>query len=183
MKNALILHGTSNNSEGNWFPWLQTELEKKGYKVWTPDLPNADFPNIKAYNDYIFDNWQFDSDSVLIGHSSGATEILGILQHLPTGTVIQKAILVGGFGRPLGKGWEMLAGLFEEPFDWDKIKKQSKEFVLIHSDNDPYVPLAEATFLKTKLGGDLVLLSGQKHFSIGTVGEQYKKFPKLLNYL
>jgi hypothetical protein len=41
MKNAIILHGTDNTPEGNWFRWLEKELERRDYKVWLPQLPDA----------------------------------------------------------------------------------------------------------------------------------------------
>lgn len=147
MKNALILHGTGNNSRGNWFPWLKGELEQRGYEVWSPDLPGADKPSIKRYNDYILGNgrWVFNERSVLIGHSSGAVAILGLLQHLPKDAVVDTCILVSSFKNNLGS--KDFDGLFEEPFDFKKIKKHAKRFIFIHSDNDPYCPLDHAEYL------------------------------------
>ena len=97
MKNALILHGTANDSTRNWFPWLKMELEQHGYHVWAPDLPGSEKPNLKRYNKFIFSKWKFDKDSVIVGHSSGAVATLGILQSLPKGHTIDKALLVAGF--------------------------------------------------------------------------------------
>lgn len=182
MKNALVLHGTSNNSQGNWFPWLKKELENKGWKVWIPDLPQADKPNIKLYNKFILANkdWEFDKDSVIIGHSSGAVAILGLLQHLPEDNVIDTAILVGSFKDNLGEA--VFNGLFEEPFNFKEVKKHSKRFIFIHSDNDPYCPLEHAKYLSEKLEGELIVLNGQGHFNLEK-GPQYKKFPYLLELL
>lgn len=182
MKNALILHGTGNNSQGNWFPWLKGELEKQGYEVWTPDLPLSDKPSIKRYNDFILGNgrWVFNDKSTLIGHSSGAVAILGLLQHLPEDVVVDTCILVGSFKDNLGS--KDFDGLFEEPFNFKEIKKHAKHFIFIHSDNDPYCPLEHAKYLAKKLGGKLIIKKGQGHFNLEK-GEEYKQFPFILELL
>lgn len=182
MKNALILHGTDGSSRDNWFPWLKTELEKISWHVWTPDLPHSEKPNIVRYNEYIFSSgWKFDKDSVLIGHSSGAVAILGLLQDLPDDVCVEEVVLVGIFKNDLG--WESLSELFQEPFNFEKIKLHAKKFVFIHSNDDPYCPLPGAKELSDKLSGELIVLPGQKHFSIGTAGDTYKEFPFLLKLL
>ena len=182
VKNALILHGTDNNSQGNWFPWLKKQLEKHGWKVWIPDLPRSDKPSVKRYNKYILkdNDWEFNENSVIIGHSSGAVAILGLLQELPNKTVINKCILVAAFKNDLG--WNSLEGLFDKPFDFQKIKSRAKHFIFIHSDNDPYCPLEHAEFLSNKLNGKLIIKKGQKHFNLEQ-DPKYKRFPFLLKIL
>lgn len=179
MKNALILHGTGNNPHGNWFPWLKDELEKKGYLVWVPNLPNSAKPNTKNYNDFILGNtrWSFNEKSILIGHSSGAVAMLGLLQELPEGTTVDTCIFVSAFKDNLGS--EEFNGLFEKPFDFERIKTKAKKFIFIHSDNDPYCPLEHAKFLAKKLGGELIIKKGQGHFNLEH-GPEYKEFPFLL---
>jgi predicted alpha/beta hydrolase family esterase len=183
MKNALILHGTNGNSQHNWFPWLQKKLEEQGWKVWVPDLPHAEKPNTKRYNEFLLSNkeWQFTDETILIGHSSGAVEILSLLQNLPDGTKVQAAFLVGAFKNDLGE--DFLKEMFLEPYDFPKIKTRSKKFVFIHSDNDPYCPLDHAEHLANILDGKLIIKKGQKHFSMGTAGPQYKEFPVLLELI
>lgn len=56
MKKAVLLHGGSNNSRGNWLPWLKEELEKRGYQVWSPDLPESDHPNWRKWLEFILKN-------------------------------------------------------------------------------------------------------------------------------
>ena len=182
MKKALILHGTSSNSNSNWFPWLKAGLENAGWKVWVPDLPNSDEPNVERYNKHIFENndWSFDDETVLIGHSSGAVEVLGLLQELDENMVVKQSILIGSFKDDLG--WPNLGGLFVKPFDFAKIKQRSKSFVFIHSDNDPYCPLDHAEYLCKELSGELKVLPGQKHFSEET-DPRYTTFPLLKDIL
>jgi predicted alpha/beta hydrolase family esterase len=181
MKNALILHGTDDNPQANWFPWLKTELEKKNYHVWLPHLPQADRPNISRYNKVLLHN-DFDyQNAYIIGHSSGAVAALGLLQKLPDDVQIDTCIMVGSFKDDLG--WEVLKELFLEPFDFEKIKKHAKKFILVHATDDPYCPLEHAQYLSEKLNGELIILPDQKHFSTGTAGEKYRKFPFLLDLI
>lgn len=183
MKNALILHGTGGSSKENWFDWLRKELEKKEWQVWVPDLPHAENPNIDRYNTFLLENedWQFNSESVLIGHSSGAVAILGLLEALPEDVQVDTCFLVGAFKDDLG--WDALKQLFIKPFDFAKIKRKAKHFIFIHSDNDPHCPLEHAQYLSKELDGELIVQPGQKHFSIGTAGEQYRQFPFLLHLI
>ncbi len=162
MKNALILHGTGADSESNWFPWMKRELQKKGYKVWVPNLPHSMTPNSTANTQYILDRWQFDEDSLLIGHSSGAVLVLYLLQNLPKKTTINRALLVSVFKDDLG--WPNLADVFSEPLDWKKIKEGAQKITLLHSDNDPYVSLDQAELIAEKLNAELIIKENQGHF-------------------
>ncbi len=182
MKNAVLLHGTKGTPESNWFPWLKVELEKRGYKVWVPQLPSADAPNIKLNNEFIFSSdWEFNSESVLIGHSAGSVAIYGILSKLPDGVQVKQAILVGTFKDDLG--WPNLGGLFEEPFDYAKIKTKARKFSLLHSDNDPHCPLEGAQYLAKELGGELTIVPGAEHFSVKNGGERFRQLPEIVELL
>ena len=81
MKNAIIIHGNDNTPEGNWFRWLEAELQKIGYEVWLPQMPDSHLPNADRYNKLLLSHdFNFNSESILIGHSSGAVAILHLLQ-------------------------------------------------------------------------------------------------------
>ena len=181
MKNALILHGTDmrkagNQNQSNWFPWLKKELEKRGYKVFLPELPQAWQPNIQRYWNFLQDKASFNTETVLIGHSSGATAILGILEKLPQGIKIKAAILVAGFIKD--RSWNC-QGLFPHLFDWKRISNAAKEIFVIHSNNDPYVPLTDAQEIATNLHTKVILKPNQGHFNL-SASPKFKKFPFLL---
>lgn len=187
MKNVLILHGAGNNSSGNWFPWLKQTLEKKGYKVWSPDLPNADYPDMDEWANTVFSNseWEFNNETIIVGHSSGATLILGLLERLPEGLRIDKAILVAGYAE-LGtkpEFYQYKEKMLKKPFDWDKIKRSCKHFYFICSDNDRYqCGEDQGKILQGYLGGELIIKKGEDHLNLEK-GPQYKEFPELLEYI
>jgi predicted alpha/beta hydrolase family esterase len=185
MKNVLILHGTQANSGSNWFSWLRDELKKKGFKVWLPDLPNPNLPSLTGINKFIFANkdWEFNQETIIVGHSSGAIAILSILSELPENVVLDKCILVSYFTKDSSGGkWELNAKLFDYDFDFAKIRKHAKKFVLVHSDNDPYAPLEDAKALARKLDGELIIKKDQGHFNLEK-GKQYCQFPFLLSLI
>jgi uncharacterized protein len=182
MNNCLILHGTSATPQSNWFSWLEKKLIEKDWQVWLPQLPNADNPTIQTYTEFLLSNkdWKFNPESTIIGHSSGAVAILGLLQNLPEDVVVDTCILVGSFKDDLG--WESLQGLFIAEFDFEKIKKKARQFIFIHSDNDPYCPLEHAQYLCNKVDGKLIMIPGAGHFNV-EASEKYREFPEILKYL
>ena len=179
---AILLHGTDGSNESNWIPWLKQQLVKRGFEVYAPSLPNAALPNGEEWSKYVVQNtpFEFDNNTIIIGHSAGAALIPMLLQKLPSGTRIKKAIFVSGFYTDLG--WDKLKNLQNVEVDYDKVRQKCNEFIFLHSDDDPYVPMKEPQKLVAKLGGKLTIIKGQGHFNLGA-SPKYKEFPKLLSVI
>ncbi|HSX27839.1 MAG TPA: alpha/beta fold hydrolase [Candidatus Saccharimonadales bacterium] len=179
MKRALILHGTDASSQDNWFPWLFEQLKARGLEVWVPDLPGSNKPNIARYNEFLLQGGLvFDEDTLLIGHSSGAVALLGLLEELPY--PVGAAVCVSAFTHDLG--WESLTDLFVKPFDFENLQTKAEKYLFVHAKDDPYCPVDQAKDLATKLHGEFVLLDSGGHFS-ASLDPQYTAFPALLALL
>jgi uncharacterized protein len=179
MSNVFIFHGTGGHPKENWFPWLKEKLEKKGYKVFVPQFPTPDKPllkpwlaELKKYQDEI------DENTIFIGHSLGGMFVLRILERQEK--PIKAAFIVSG---PAGvkpikfyEGDYRFNNGFE--FDWDKIKKMAKQFIVYHSDNDPFISLGNGELIAEKLGVTLTFIPNAGHFN-AMAG--YTKFEKLLD--
>lgn len=189
MKNILILHGSHGNPDRNWYRYLESKAKEKGYKVNIPDLGWIEKLDLNKTFNTLFEKGYINSETIIIGHSSGSVVALNILQHTPQSLVINKTILVAGFidddlNKELFKIITKLnySKLFTDKWNWEKIKSGSKEFIFVYSDNDPYVPLKHAQVLYKNLGGKLVLVSGAKHFSTNT-NPKFTEFPEILDFI
>jgi predicted alpha/beta hydrolase family esterase len=162
--------------------WLKGVLMGKGHQVWLPQLPDSNKPNTEKYTKFLLSNKDFilDENTTLIGHSSGAVEILHLIQHLPKDTSIKDAVLVSAFKDDLN--WDNLSELFLEPLDFEMIQAACPKFTFIHSDNDPYVPLEHAQYLAEKTDGDLIVFPEQGHFNT-EADARYKQFPEILDFI
>lgn len=155
------------------------ELEKRGYEVWLPKLPNSETPNMRKYVSFLTSgNFDYNTETILIGHSSGAVAIFGLLNKIET--KIDSAYLVSAFKDNLD--WTALDGLFEEPFNFAEIQDKAKKIIFVHSDTDPYGPLADAKHLSEQVSGQLIVLEGQGHFNTGS-NPKYTEFPELLQLI
>ena len=177
MKNALILHGTGANPHANWFDWLKELLEKNGYTVWVPELPGAEHPDMKRYKEFIFSSdFDFNAETVIVGHSSGAVAALSILEALSENTVVDTAVMVGVY-RPEKHGYSS-----KEPIDTSKVAGKAKKLVFVHSDDDPFCPLDGARYFVDELHAELVLLPGNDHFSY-ELNPKHNELPELVKIL
>lgn len=177
MKNALILLGTDSGPESNWFPWLKKKLEQSGYEVWVPQLPGADYPEMKKYREFIFGgDFQFVPETVVVGHNSGAVAALSLLEALPSDKRIDTAVMVGVY-RPERHSYSS-----REPILTDKVVGKAKRFVFVHSDNDPYCPLDDAKYYADKTNAELFMIPDQDHFS-EEIDPRHKQLPELENIL
>ena len=54
---------------------------------------------------------------------------------------------------------------YELPFDPEKAKARCEKFVMIFSDNDPYVPVEKSLEFARQLGAKTILERGRGHFT------------------
>lgn len=172
MKNVIILHGTGDKPTDFWFPWLKENLEKYGYEVWLPQLPNADFPNRKDWIPYIIENGKINEETVIVGHSAGAQIILSLLEE--NDIKIKQAILVSGYAKALRKDAEAEKNI--DDFIWEKIKDKATDFVFINSDNDPWTcDDKQGRIMFDNLGGTQII-KHDGHMGSNYYNQPYKKF-------
>jgi uncharacterized protein len=173
----------------NWYGHLYEQL--------THHQPNkilchcADFPDaLHARRDrwvphihQIVQQYPADSRIVLVGHSSGAQAVLRYTEEYATCTT---AILVAATYSDLDNPHERASGYYpvldanqqpiHNPYQFDKMRQNCPQWFQFHSDNDPFIPLAEAE--RIRKGLDLVIdkeyfmLPGRSHF--------FEPFPDLL---
>lgn len=178
MKNAIILHGTGTKPNEFWFPYLKKELESKGCRVWLPQLPNAEKPNIQDWLPFILKNGKISNDTIIIGHSAGAQITLSILENIKI--KVKQVILVSGYAKLLIK--DRKSKNLGNP-NWKKIEGHAQNFVFINSDNDPWgCNDKQGKIMFNNLGGTLII-NHEGHMGSKTYKQPYKKFPLLIKLI
>jgi predicted alpha/beta hydrolase family esterase len=163
---AILIHGWEGSPEEGWRPWLKKELEKEGFEVIVPGMPNSANPSMNEWLDYLREIAGNPNEKLyFVGHSLGCIAILRYLESLGPNQKVAGAVLVAGFTSNLG--YEQLESFFQTKIDWIKIKSHCKGFTAIHSNNDPYVSLHYADFFKDNLEAEIIIEHDMKHFSGG----------------
>ncbi len=177
---TLIIHGYGGTNQGNWFPWLKTELEKLNWDVDAPNLPNTDEPKLTGQLSALLDVWNLQESPkqkrVIIGHSLGGSLALRMLEQ-NWKNPIDLAIIVASTSQDSHP--EEIKNYFTTPLNFEKIKKNCKKFILIFSDNDPYISAEIGPYYQHQLGenAELFMIHNAGHFM---KRDGYEEFPMLL---
>ena len=160
LNNYIIVHGSFGSPDGNWFPWLKEELNKRKLKVDTPQMP-------VGVGNQNYENWasefkkQFiDNDTTIIAHSIAPAFVC---KFLTTNKIkVKKLIFVCGFNNYLGINEEYDS--VNKPMFLDNlagVKNYCDDIVCYYSDNDPYVNYeAEKSFADTIANKQFVIKDG-----------------------
>ncbi len=175
MTNVIIFHGTDCNPNLFWYPYIKKKLEKKGYEVSVPHLPNSKEADIKDWLPFVLKNYKINEETILIGHSAGSPFILSVLENI--NCKIKQAILVAGF-------LDLDSKILQKSYNWEKIKNNSEDFIIINSDNDPWgCDDKQGRKIFDKIGGKLIILHGEGHMGSITHKQPYLEFPFLLKLI
>lgn len=185
MKRAIILHGmpeeshyydSSGEAQSNshWLPWLQQQLLVQGILAQTPELPNPFRP---VYEDWkkVFEQFEIDEDTMLVGHSCGAGFLVRWLSEhsVPAGTVALVA--------PWMDPHRTLSGFFEFTLNKEVPKRVPDIHVFISEDDDEEMHTAVREIKEVWQRVPVHSLTGKGHFTLGDMGT--REFPELLEVL
>ena|SRR5581483_3744442 len=181
MKNVVILHGTDETPEYMWLPWIKGKLEKKGYLVSIPQLPDADRPMLKKWLPVALQE-TYNEETILLGHSAGGPLQLSILENIDI--KIKQAILVAGYARRIGDQKEA-DPIVQKSYNWEKISNNVDDIIFINSDNDPWgCTDKEGKYMLDNIGkGTLIVPKGEGHMGSERFNQQYNNFPLLLKLI
>ncbi len=158
--NFVLLHGFKGTSDGVFFPWLKSELEKRGFKVQAPNLPNPENPTEEGQVNFVLNNCEIDENTIIFGHSLGCVVAMKVVEKLPH--KIKGLVLAGGFSTPEFKDKERP---FHNTFNWDfkyeKIKSQTSFIKILSDPTDTAVRVEQGERLKQNLGGLLWKKNGE----------------------
>lgn len=168
-KRVYIIHGWGGSPKSNWIPWLKSELEKKGFEVITPAMPNSDKPTIEEWVGYLKDIIKSPNrNTILVGHSIGCQAIMRYVESLSDKVKIGGMVLVAGFFTLKAfsaRDEEAIADPWNEtPMDTDKIKSKTAKITTIFSTNDPFVYVTDSKIFEEKLGAKIMIEKELGHF-------------------
>ncbi len=166
-----MIHGWEGNPENNWFPWLKSNLESRGFEVMVPEMPGTDMPVkaiwLKTMQELVKNP---DENTYLVGHSMGCQAIQRYLENLEGDIKIGGAILVAGWiNDPM---WDdrteeeakVVHDWFDVPKDYEKIKKHCNKFISIFSSDDPFILKTNWEESEKILGAKVIIIENKSHF-------------------
>lgn len=163
-KRVLIIHGWESNSREHWFLEEKERLEKLGHEVIIPNMPNTFHPKEGEWVKVIED-FNPDENSILIGHSLGGIAVLRYLEKIDKS--VPKCIFIATPIRMLireGCDFGPVENFLDEEFNWEKIKQNCKEIIVINQTEDEWVPLQHGKDLASYVDGKLEIVDGTNHF-------------------
>lgn len=170
---AIILPGNGiTYITDNWFQNVKKGLEKLGLDVIAENMPDPDLARKEYWLPFIKEKLS-TTDSILIGHSSGAVAILRYLEENKS----KLAILIGVYHTDLNDEREKKSGYFNEPWKWDKIRHNAEKIVIFASNDDPYIPISHPLFIKEKINAEYHEYNDEGHFGQDV---NKKEFPEII---
>ncbi len=163
MNRVFVIHGWEGRPDGHWFPWLALELRARGWEVNAPQMPRAAEPKVKEWLEFLRKYVGKPSrHTYFVGHSLGCITIARYLVALPAKAKVGGCVFVAGFSGRITE--PEIAEFYSLLFDAEKAKARCEKFVMVFSDNDPFVPLEKSLEMAQQLGAKTILQRNKGHF-------------------
>ena len=179
-----LFHCWGGESRSCWSGYIIDEFTKKRVEVVSPDFPNSGKPWLPDWLKVVREkvpSFHSKDEWVLVGHSLGCPTILRLLESFGPKEKVKAVILVASFAKDLFIP-EIQNFVFKD-FDWAKIKAGSKKFIVINSNNDPYIELNEGERIANLLGAEFIVEEKGGHINEGSGFTTYPRLKEIIETL
>lgn len=167
---VIIIRGNGNaKPTDSWYPYIQKELINLNFQVINQEFPDPVLARTEFWLPFIKELGA-DENTILVGHSSGAEAAMRFAEN----NKILGSVLVGACYTDLGEENEKLSGYYNKPWSWQAIKNNQKWIVQFASIDDPFIPIAEARYVRDQLKTKYLEYQDKGHFITPT-------FPELID--
>ena len=163
---VFIVHGTKGSPDAHWFSWLKGKLESKGFEVVLEQYPTPEGQSVEAWLKVLRKHEdKINNSTIFVGHSIAAPFFLHYLEH--SDKQIAAVYVAGAFlETDADEEYNELNKTFmKRDFDFEKIKRNCKNFFIFHSKDDSYVPIERGREYAKSVGGTLVEYEDAGHFN------------------
>ncbi len=166
MKKVILIHGYTSNPKKTKYKIIAEKLRKLGVDYAIPKLPGDEYPDSDTWLKIIDREVKSSKEPIiLVGHSLGTRAALLYLDQY--NQKIDTVILVAAFDNNIENRKRRngnYANFFEYALNIDKIKGLVKNFIIVHSKDDPDIPYQQAVNISNDLNGKLITYEARKHF-------------------
>lgn len=157
----IFLHGNSGEGMGHyWFPYAAREFQKLRFTVVAKSFPDARLARRSIWLPFLEKECGADENSILIGHSSGAIATMRFAEkHRIFGSV-----LVGAYYTDTGVENERLSGYFDDPWNWEAIRRNQNWIIQFASVDDPFFSVEEPRLVSRELKTEYHEFTDRGHF-------------------
>ena len=184
MKNAILIHGTSDKEEyydtkyptasnSHWFPWLTKELVVRDIPTVAVEMPDSYMPDYELWKKE-FERFDITPETILVGHSCGGGFIVRYLSENPD-IKVGKVVLVAPWLDPNNKKQN---NFFDFEID-NKLTSRTKGLTIFNSTNDSDGVNKSIAILQESLSDfEYKEFIDYGHFCLSDLGTE--AFPELL---
>jgi predicted alpha/beta hydrolase family esterase len=170
MKRAYIVHGWASSPQDCWFPWLSGELEKRGYSVVVPAMPEPKDPEPEAWLRTLEQEIGSIDGAVLVGHSLGVRALSLYVQSRPQTEKATLFVSVAGpftfptHDHPHPRAQATRDRWKDKELDTKTLRVRVERFVGVYCPEDPWVPYDNAQWMKENLDATIIEEHNKGHF-------------------
>jgi predicted alpha/beta hydrolase family esterase len=157
-RSFLILHGLEGSGPGHWQTWLAARLRADNERVAYPDLPDAEMPSLRSWQERLEGEIEAlpEGEVIVVCHSLSC---LLWLHHIAGGAAqADRVLLVAPPSE--GAGVPQIAGFFPVP-----LPRLTTGARLVCADDDPYCPEGAAELYGAPLGIPVDVIPGGGHLN------------------